>query len=158
MKGYKIDISIFIGLLILATALILLTIGQPVIDIQLHDTYFVLDKISLVVLSIGPLMFLIFLIRALILKFKTKATNVGLIIALALVALITHQIIQLQQSFIDYVVSEAKKPDDGLTNTESLVVDARHKINLLWALFGFWIVGIFSLIVRTVKIPRMTNN
>jgi hypothetical protein len=99
MKQFKTDIIIFIGLLFLALIILLLTIGQSTIDIQLHDTYFVLDKISLIILIIGPLTFVIFLARGLTTKFKAVLANIGLIIGLILVALITFYIVRLQQSF-----------------------------------------------------------
>ncbi len=44
-KKFKIDISVFIGFLILATV-VLLKMGQCAIDIQLPDTYKVSPKIS----------------------------------------------------------------------------------------------------------------
>jgi hypothetical protein len=149
MKTFRTDIFIFIGLLILTAIIFLLTIGQSTIDIQFHDTYFVLDKISMTILIIGPLMLLIFLSRGLTRKFKTKGTNIGLIIGLLLIALITYQIIQLQES---YLTEMMKLDDEGLLDRGQFAVDAKRKINWTWGLFGLWTLGFVLLTLRTIKI------
>jgi hypothetical protein len=149
MRTFTTDIFIFLGLLILTALIFLFTIGQSAIDIQLHDTYFVLDKISLTILIIGPLTLLIFLSRGLTRKFRTKGANMGLIVGLLLVALITYQIIQFQES---YLIQIMKLDDEGLPDRGQFAVDARKKINWTWGLFGFWTLGIVLLTFRTIKI------
>lgn len=149
MGQLKTDIIIFIGLLILTSVVLLLTAGQSTIDIQLHDTYFVLDKISLTVLIIGPLTFLIFLARGLTRKFKTKGTNIGLIIGLILIALITYQVVRLQQSYLNEMM---KLDDEGLPDRGQFIVEAKNKINFTWGLFGLWTIGFSLLTLRTIKI------
>ena len=86
MKELKTDIIILAGLLILVWIIVAIYVGNTALDIQLHDTYFVLDNISLTILIVGPLTFLIFLARALATKFKSIGSNVGLIIGLILVS------------------------------------------------------------------------
>ncbi|MBT1698886.1 hypothetical protein KK083_18475 [Fulvivirgaceae bacterium PWU4] len=149
MKKFKTDIIIFSGLLILALSIVLLTAGQSTIDIQLHDTYFVIDKISLTILIVGPLTLLIFLARALTRKFKTIGTNVGLAIGLILVALITYSVIQLQQS---YMTSIMTLDNEGLPDRGQFMADSKRRITWSWALFGFWVVALTLLIIRTIKI------
>lgn len=151
MTNFRTDISIFLGLLTLCLAVLLFTAGQSTVDIQLHDTYFVLDKISLTVLIIGPLTFLIFLARALTKNFKTSATNIGLIIGLALVALITYQAVRLQTSYVSEMI---KLDHEALPDRDNYIADAENKIKWTWALFGLWTVVLLILAVRTIRITK----
>jgi hypothetical protein len=146
MRQYKKDIYIFIGLVTLTFVLWLLTLGQSTIDIQLHDTYFVLDKVSMIVLILGPLTFSIFLARGLTRKFKSFSANTGLIIGLILIALITYRIIELEKSYLNQVKG---LDDNGLPDR---VVDIESKIKWTWGLFSLWIGGIILLTVQTIKI------
>ena len=123
--------------------------GQNSIDLQFHDTYFVLDKISMTTLIVAPLTFLIFLTRGLTKKFRTPVTNIGLIVGLILVALITYQIIRIQQS---YLIEMMKLDDEGLPDKGQLLLDIETKRNWMWGLFGLWTVGLFLLTVRTIKV------
>src|SRR4051812_41519483 len=100
MRQFKTDIIIFLGVVFFCLVVLLLTAGQSSIDIQLHDTYFVIDKISMTVLIAGPLTFLIFLTRGFRRKFKTKGTNIGLILGLMLVSVITFHFVRIQQSYL----------------------------------------------------------
>jgi hypothetical protein len=149
MGQFKTDIIIFIGLLVFASIVLLLTIGQSTFDIQLHDTYFVLDKISLTILIVGPLTFLIFLTRGLTRTFKTKATNIGLIIGLILIAVITFYGIQFQQSYLSEMM---RLDEEGLPDRGQFIEDAKNRINWTWGLFGFLAIGLFLLTLRTIKI------
>ena len=149
MGQFKTDIIIFMGLLILGSIVLLLTAGQRTIDIQLHDTYFILDKLSLTVLIIGPLTFLIFLTRGLTKNFKTKGPNIGLIIGLILIALITYHVVRLQQSYLDEMM---RLDDEGLPDRGQFIVDAKKRINWTWGLFALWTFGLLLLTLRTIKI------
>jgi hypothetical protein len=149
MRQFKTDIIIFVGLLGITLIALLLTAGQSTVDIQLHDTYFVIDKISMTVLIIGPLTFLIFLARALTRKFKTKGSNIGLIIGLILVAVITLYVIRLQQSHLSEIM---RLDDEGLPDRGQFKVDTKNRINWTWGLFGVWIMGLLLLTLRTIKI------
>jgi hypothetical protein len=149
MRQFKTEIIIFVGLLGITLIALLLTAGQSTVDIQLHDTYFVIDKISMTVLIIGPLTFLIFLARALTRKFKTKGSNIGLIIGLILVAVITFHVVRLQQS---YLIEMMRLDDEGLPDKGQFIVDAKNRINWTWGLLGFWAMGLLLLTLRTIKI------
>jgi hypothetical protein len=151
MRQFKTDIIIFLGLMVISIVVLLLTAGQSTFDIQLHDTYFVIDKISMMVLIIGPLMFLVFLSRALTRKFKTMGPNIGLIIGLILVAVITLYVVRFQQSFLSEMT---RLDDEGFPDRGQFIVNAKNRINWTWGLFAFWIIGILLLTLRTLKIWR----
>ncbi len=145
MKHFRTDIIIFIALLVPAAIVFATTSGQSVIDIQLHDTYFVLDKTTAAVLMIGPPMFLIFFIRALIQKFKTIGPNVGLMMGLIILASITYRAVLLEQSDLHELMRTAD---------EQQIAD--HKITVNWALgvFGLWTAIFLLLAYRTIKIAK----
>jgi hypothetical protein len=149
MKNFKTDAFIFLSLLILTSVIWIATLGQSSVDIQLHDTYFILDKVSLLVLVIGPLTFLIFLARALTRKFKTKWTNTGLMIGLALIALITYHAINIEQS---YLAEMLHLDDEGLVDKGQFVSGMKRMIGWTWVLFCFWLTGLLLLLVRTTRI------
>lgn len=90
----KTDVIILAILLILAVT-ILLTRAQNPIEIQLHDTYFVLDNFSLAVIIIGPPTFLIFLVRAAINRFQTLTANIGLAIGTMMVIFLVYEVVLL---------------------------------------------------------------
>jgi hypothetical protein len=71
---------------------------QNTIDIQLHDAYVVVDRVSLTVLILGPLMFVIFLIRGVVNRFKSTTTNIGFIIGVILVSMIMYRLIEIQHA------------------------------------------------------------
>lgn len=149
MAQFKNDIIIFAGLLTLLSIVLLLTADQSTIDFQLHDTYFVLDKISMTVLIAGPLMFLIFLIRGLMRRFKAPGANVGLIIGLILIVFITYRVIWLQESFLKEMMG---LDDEGVPDSGSFIADAKNKIRWAWGLLGLWATGLLILTYRTVKV------
>jgi ABC-type multidrug transport system permease subunit len=149
MRQLSTDIIIFLGLVLISLIALLLTAGQSTIDIQLHDTYFVIDKLSMTTLIIGPLTFLIFLARALARKFKTKGSNIGLIMGLILVAAITFYLVQLQQSYLNEMM---RFDDEGLPDRGQFIVDTKNRINWTWGLFGFWAMALSLLTLRTIKI------
>jgi hypothetical protein len=147
MKQFRTDIIIFIGILILSSVVLLLTVDESVIDIQLHDTYFVLDKITAIVLITEPLMFLVFFIRAFTQKFTAIGSNIGLIVALLFFALITYQIVRFQQNDLRDVTF-------GSADNEQLIADRRNFIIIAWVLFGLWISAVLLLTYRTLKITK----
>ena len=149
MRQIKTDLNIFIALVVVSLIPLLLTAGQSTIDIQLHDTYFVIDKISMTVLIIGPLTFLIFFARSLTGKFKAKGPNIGLIIGLILVAVTTFYAVRLQQSYLSEMM---RLDDEGLPDRGQFMVEAKKRINWTWGLFGFWAIGLLLLTLRTIKI------
>ena len=149
MKLFKKDIIIFLGLLTLSFIIWQLILGNSAIDIQLHDTYFVLDKPSITILIIGPLTFLIFLARGLTRKFSSIGTNAGLIIGLIIIAFITHRIIELQKSYLNLMIGLV---EEGQSDKGQFVEDVTNKISWTWGLFGLWTTALIFLAMRTVKI------
>jgi hypothetical protein len=143
------DIIIFAALLILTWVIVVIYIGNTALDIQLHDTYFVIDNLSLTILIVGPLIFLIFLTRALRRKFRTIGPNAGLAIGLILVAFITFSVIQLQQSFITSITG---LDEESLPGQGQFMADSKRRITWTWALFGFWVAALALLIFRTIRI------
>jgi len=139
----KKDIIIF-AILTLAATLILFIVGQSGIDIQLHDTYIELDKISLVVLIIGPLTFLAFLLLALTRKFMTTWTNTGLIIGLCMVSLIFFRTALFQSSYRDHMRDNFELSVLPLptADRERFVNEMNNRIMLTWGLFGICIAGV----------------
>jgi len=96
MNRNSIDLIIFLTLVMLTAAILMFTVNQTSIDIQLHDTYFVLDRMTLAVLILGPMTILIFLPLAAMRKFKSMGTNIALIFGLMLVAVICYSVAELQ--------------------------------------------------------------
>jgi hypothetical protein len=148
LRSYKKDITIFLGLLTLTLIVWLLTLRQSEVDIQLHDTYYVFDRTSLIILILGPLTFLIFLARGLTSKFRSIGANVALFIGLILVALITYRIIEFQKS---YLAEIQNLECEGLTERQ-FIIDMKSKSNWTWGLFSLWIIGSLLLALQTIKI------
>jgi hypothetical protein len=94
-------------------------------------------------------MFLIFLTRSLTRRFRAKGPNIGLIIGLLLVAVITFYVVRLQQSHLNEMV---RLDDEGLPDRGQFIADAKNRINVTWGLFGFWVIGLLLLMFRTMKI------
>ena len=124
-------------------------VNGTTVEIQMHDTYFVIDKVSMLVLILGPLTFLIFLVRGLIRKFKSIATNIGLVIGLMLISLITYRIIDLQESYINEV-----KRLDNKDLPDGFYPDMKNRINWGWNIFALCTTGIIALGIKTVKLWR----
>jgi hypothetical protein len=82
------DIIIFLLLVGAAFVLWNIFIGTTVIDIQLHDTYFVFGKAEWIFLIVGLTTFFYFLARAISRRFSTVWTNVGLLAGLIAVLII----------------------------------------------------------------------
>lgn len=95
-KIIKSDLILIVGLLILYGLILLLTKGQS--EISIHDTYFVFDKVSLFVFVIGPLWFLLFLIRAWRNMFSQLSTNIGLFIGVLLMSRFIYTIMSFWSS------------------------------------------------------------
>jgi glucose uptake protein GlcU len=147
MHRYKTDIRIIIGLLVFALIIFLVTSGQSTIDVQLHDTYFVVDNLSLAALLIGPLMFLIFLARALATRFENKLVNIALAIGLILVAVITYQAIQFQRTYLSEIMKLNNVPSP---NKEEILSDIKNTLKWTWTILALWGLGLVLLIFKTL--------
>jgi hypothetical protein len=103
MKTYRTDVLIFIGVIFLAFIILISIPSQSRIEVQLYvnSFVFVVDRVSMTVLILGPPIFLIFLIRALISRFKSTTTNIGFIIGLILVCMIGYKLIEIQHAIYE---------------------------------------------------------
>jgi hypothetical protein len=153
MNRNSIDLIIFLTLVLLTTAILLFTVRQTTIDIQLHDTYFVLDKFSLAVLILGPSTILIFLPRAAKRKFKSIGTNIALIFGLILVAVICYSVAELQSNFISQINSF-----DGGGQGDKQMRNATLAVNTTRGILTM--VGLVTVLViwKTVKIWKETHS
>ena len=150
----KKDLFIFATLLLFTIVILVFTIGQSTIDIQLHDTYIILDKLSLAILILGPLTFLFFLARGLRRRFSTASTNMGLIIGLILTSYIIFRLALIQISFRNQIRDnfEFSALPGTAKDREEFVNKTNNKIALTWELFGIFIVGIGWTGYRTYKL------
>ena len=138
----KVDALIFAALIIATILILLSTAGNNAIDVPLHDTYIVLDNLSVTVLIIGPLTFLTFFFLGLARKFKTLSTNVGFIVGLALVAIIFFQVAQFQTNFRAQMHYNSAELQLTEAERERIVNDLNSKVIFTWGLFGACMVGI----------------
>jgi hypothetical protein len=148
MNRNSIDLIIFLSLILLTAAILMFAVSQSSIDIQLHDTYFVLDRMTLAVLILGPMTILIFFPLAAVRKFKSIGTNIALIFGLMLVAVICYSVAELQSSYISQINSlDEVGPRDkaGYNNASRSIITIRGILTV----FG---LSALVLIYRTVKI------
>jgi hypothetical protein len=148
MNRNSIDLTIFLSLILLTAAILLFAVNQTAIDIQLHDTYFVLDRMTLAVLILGPMTILIFLPLAAVREFKSIGTNIALIFGLMLVAVICYSVAELQSGYISQINSlDEVGPSDkaGYNNASRSIITIRG----ILAVIG---LSALVLIYRTVKI------
>ena len=149
MRLITTDLIIFLALFVVIFVVLIVTAEMTVIDIQLHDTYYVIDKTSAIVLILGPLTFLIFLARGLTTKFRSIPSNFGLMIGLLLVAAITFYVARLQENYLNEIISLGYAP---LPDQDEILTRTKNKIIGIWALFGLWATGFLLLTIQTVKI------
>lgn len=84
----KVDLIILSILALGALMIWLFTTDDTVIDIQIYDTYYVMTKLALILFTIGPITFLIFLVRASTKRFRSVAANAGLVIGTIMISFI----------------------------------------------------------------------
>ncbi len=145
------DLIIFLGILLIGLTFLLLNTGHSAIDIQLYDTYFVIEKSSMMLFIVESLTFLIFLIRAFLQKFKAIGSNIGLIIGLLFAIVITYYFLQVKESMLNQM---EKLDGEGLHDRLKTIAEANKNIYWTWALMGFWLTSLLLLIRRAVKIWR----
>jgi len=140
----KKDIAILTILAFAATLILVLTANNNGIDIQLHDTYYVIDNISLALLVIGPLTFLIFLSLGLLRRFRKISTNLGFMIGLLLVSLIIYIISQIQISYRDQIQfnSDLSALPMQLSIRKSMINDLNKNITITFVVLGVFLTGI----------------
>ena len=154
MNRNSIDLIIFLSLVLLTAAILMFAVSQTSIDIQLHDTYLVLDRMTLAVLILGPMTILVFLPLAAVRKFKSIGTNIALIFGLMLVAVICYSVAELQSSNISQTNSLDEvglRDKAGYKNATRAIVTTRG----ILAVFG---LSALVLIFKTVKIWKETHS
>ncbi|MCX2745827.1 hypothetical protein OO013_18235 [Mangrovivirga sp. M17] len=149
IKPYKTDFILFIGLIIIAISIYLISTENSPVDLQMHDTYIVLDQNSITFLIIGPLIFLVFLLRGIWKKLKNKWTNIGLLVGLIWILIFLYFTIQGQQQLVDQFSEYAK--EEHFYN-EVFVKGAKQKIKYLWVILSIITLGIFALGYWTIRI------
>jgi hypothetical protein len=136
---YKKDLLIFLALITLGIIFCLSVGRDSVVDFQVYDTYYVISNISLTVLIFGPLIFITFLIRSAIRKFRSVGANFGLLIGLIIMLPVTVRIIALMASFSASNVT-VRVGGVGATG--------------MWIFFGVLLFGIAALTMRTIMLLR----
>lgn len=153
MKGesMKRELLIVTLLLIGCGVIWMATEGDTIVDLQFHDSYFVIDKTFLIGLVVGPFGFLIFLTRAIRRWFKNVSTNICLAVELVIMALITYYIIRVQQ---DYVRELQTLEGIDASTMDRMLGSARDGILWSWVIFGVWCIALLLIIFRTMRIWR----
>jgi|SRR6187402_747625 len=154
MNRNSIDLIIFLSLVLLTAVILSFGVSQTSIDIQLHDTYFVLDRMTLAVLILGPMTILIFLPLAAVRQFKSIGTNIALIFGLMLVAVICYSVAELQSSYISQINSlDEVEPRDnaGYNNVSRSIIAIRGILTVIG-------LSALVLIYRTVKIWKEAHS
>jgi hypothetical protein len=154
MNRNSIDLVIFLSLVLLTAAIVIFSISQTSIDIQLHDTYFVLDRMTLAVLILGPMTILVFLPLAAVRKFKSIGTNIALIFGLMLVAVICYSVAELQSSYI----SQLNSVDEVGPGDKAGYHNATRTINTIRGILAVIGLSALVLIYRTVKIRKEAHS
>jgi hypothetical protein len=154
MNRNSTDLIIFLSLALLTAAILMFAVSQTSIDIQLHDTNFVLDRMTLAVVILGPMTILTFLPLAAIRRFKSIGTNIALIFGLMLVAVICYSVGELQSRYISQINSLDEvglRDKEGYNNATQTISTTRG----ILAVIG---LSALVLIYRTVKIWKETHS
>lgn len=152
----------FLGTLLITVILNLFLFGfegfakNSTLDVNIHDTYFVIENKHIIITLTLLLLFIVYTVRALAKKFKNQVINVILILlTLALILLINsfafliEQLVQATTSWTIYpplsqLESEAQQPKSQYNNINVLsnLVFVIQILLLLWLMFISFITGI----------------
>ncbi|UII23208.1 hypothetical protein [Fulvivirga ligni] len=135
MKRSLPDIIIFVVIVIFGVIISRISAHNHGVDIQLHDTYYVLSTLSAIVLVVGVLTFIVFSIKGGIERFKSLGSNMGLLVGLVLVSIITYYIIEIKAS----LQNQAEISDSS-------------NFQLMWGILLLWILAFILLSFRTLKV------
>jgi hypothetical protein len=155
MKRNLSDLTIFFGLVFLTITIALFSFNTTSIDIQFHDTYVVVDRLSLAVMTFGPLICIVFLPLAALRKFKSLGTNIALIIGLVIVAVICYRAVELQTSYFRQI---GALHDDQLPDRSQYLNRIRQNLNWSRGILAAIVLPTTILIFRTVKIWKETHS
>ena len=103
MNKTIVDVLILLSLVVITIVLCLLVVTSSAIDIQLHDTYIVIDRFSFGFLILGPLICMVFLPIAAVRRFRSISTNVVLLVGLFLIGVLCYSITELQSGYMEQV-------------------------------------------------------
>jgi heme/copper-type cytochrome/quinol oxidase subunit 1 len=117
MKSWVKEIIWFVGTLIVAYLLCdpYLTFNslESTVDINVHDTYFVVASLHILILIVVVVFFIVYLIRMLIYRFRNLAANSIFIVANALQVLIFIGLTNVAKSVIDMAGTTVYPPLSG---------------------------------------------
>jgi heme/copper-type cytochrome/quinol oxidase subunit 1 len=97
MRKYNTDALIFVVLLVVLVLILLF--GYDGLDIQLHDTYFVISMWHLMIIVLEPLTFVAFLVRAFATAFQKVVPLIGLTVGLLAIGLGIYKILELRAGY-----------------------------------------------------------
>lgn len=149
MSRNLLDLIIFVCLVVITVAICVVAIGNTAMDIQLHDTYFVMDKFSIGVLILGPLTCLLFFPLAAIRRFRSVGTNIALLFGLFLIGVICYSIVDLQSDYF----RQMKVLNGGETTLEQQGLDSLSDI-INWMRGIVVVVAILwiALLYKTIRV------
>lgn len=75
---------------------------KDVQEVQLHDSYFVFDPFEFAFVTVGPVLFLSFLVRGIRTKFKERLTRIFFGLGIAIVALVVVEIYEITGSLQEF--------------------------------------------------------
>ena len=154
MKRNVSDLTIFLCIVFLTIAISLFSVNETTIDIQFHDTYFAVDRLTLAIITLGPLLFIVFLPLAAARKFKSTGTNAALIIGLVLIAVICYSAIELQSNYSRQI--EALR-EEQLPDRSQHLNNIRQGVNLARAFMAVVVLPTVILIYRTARIWKQAH-
>lgn len=102
MKKSSIIFFVTVLLAVLFLFYSLLIVNDSAIDINIHDTYFVVSNNSTAILGVTSILFFIYLIKVLVNKFKSNIENVILLVLSLLMIFITTQINSIINSVTNF--------------------------------------------------------
>ena len=117
MKGWVKEIIWFVATLVVAYLIfdpgLTFNIKDATVDVNVHDTYFVMEGFHILMLVTVALFFLVYFIRMLIYRFNNRTVNLLFLIANLLQVLSLAGIINLLGVFIDMAGTTLYPPLSG---------------------------------------------
>ncbi|HLP53045.1 MAG TPA: hypothetical protein VK154_19285 [Chitinophagales bacterium] len=145
----------FILLLVAIGAVWLLSIGNTAIDIQLHDTNFVIEKTHLAVLLLTPFAFIYLLVKAIRQRFKIVTTNLYFTATLAFIAFLIYQAVLLQKKYIEFL---SKLDVKMFPNKNVAIASANSNENLIWTAFFITLLLVAMVVIRTFYLVKQKES
>lgn len=124
-------------------------------DIQLHDTNFVIEKTHLAVLVLTPFVFLGLLVKAIRQRFKVATTNLYFAATLAFIAFLIYQVVLLQKKYIEFL---SKLDVKMFPNKNVAIASANSNENLIWGAFFITLLFIALVAIRTFNLVEQMES